>query len=342
MSTLNLDWSSLPFGYLKTNCYVKSVWKDGSWSPIEVVESEYINMHIAATAIHYGQQAFEGLKVYRGKDDKIRLFRWQENAKRLRNSAIGIKMAEVPDELFREAVDIVVKKNIEFLPPYGTGASLYLRPLLYGSGAEVGVKPAAEYTFFIFVSPVGPYFKSGFSPVDIAIVRDSDRAAPLGTGMLKVGGNYAASLKGLEKAKKAGCSSPLYLDAKEKRYIDEIGAANFFGIKNNTYITPESKSILPSITNMSLTALVQDLGLKVERRPVDVDELASFEEVGACGTAAIISPIGKIVDMENDKIYNYCKDGKPGPISTKIYERLQSIQYGEIEDKYGWIDYIKL
>ncbi len=337
----NLDWKNLPFGYVKTKYNVRCYYKDGQWGNLEVSDSEYINIHMAATALHYGQEAFEGMKAYRGKDGKIRLFRWDENAKRLQHSAEGILMAPVPQELFYEAVVKAVKLNEEFVPPYGTGASLYIRPLLFGSGAEVGVRPAKEYMFVVFVTPVGPYFKEGFNPVRIAIVRDSDRAAPLGTGTFKVGGNYAASLRGVEKARKAGYSSPMYLDAKEKKYIDEIGAANFFGIKNNTYITPKSTSILGSITNMSIVQLAEDLGLKVERRPVPVEELETFEEVGACGTAAIISPIGEINDLETGKIYKYCKDGKPGPISTKLYETLVGIQYGEIEDKHGWVTVIE-
>lgn len=333
----NIDWKNLPFGYVKTNYNVRCVYRDGKWGELEVTDSEHINIHIAATALHYGQEAFEGMKAYRGKDGKIRLFRWQENAKRLQHSAEGILMEPVPEKLFFEAITKVVKLNEEFVPPYGTGASLYIRPLLFGSGPEVGVKPANEYTFMVFVTPVGPYFKEGFNPVKIAIVRDTDRAAPLGTGTFKVGGNYAASLRGVKRAHDEGYGSPMYLDAKEKRYIDEIGAANFFGIKNNTYITPKSPSILGSITNMSIVELAKELGLKVDRRPVAVDELDSFEEVGACGTAAIISPIGEIKDLETGKIYTYCPNGKPGPVSTKLYETLVGIQYGDIDDKHGWI-----
>lgn len=334
---IDLNWSQLPFGYVKTNYNVRCVWKDGKWGEVEVSDSEYINIHIAATALHYGQEAFEGMKAYRGKDGKIRLFRWQENAARLRHSAQGIFMAEIDDELFFNMVKKVVELNQEFVPPYGTGASLYIRPLLFGSGPKVGVQPADEYTFLIFVTPVGPYFKEGFNPVKIAVVRDSDRAAPLGTGTYKVGGNYAASLKGVMKAHKEGYSSPMYLDAKEKKYIDEIGAANFFAIKNNTYITPKSTSILGSITNKSLEELAKLLGMKVERRPVEFDELATFEEVGACGTAAIIAPIGEIKDLDTGKVFTYCKDGKAGPVSTKLYETLVGIQFGEIEDPFGWV-----
>jgi len=336
-----LDWKNLPFGYVKTDYNVRCVYKDGKWGNIEVSDSEYISVHMAATGLHYGQEAFEGMKAYRGKDGKVRLFRWDENAKRLIRSAEGVLMAPVPMELFHEAVLKVIKLNEKFVPPYGTGASLYIRPLLFGSGAEVGVRPAKEYMLVIFVTPVGPYFKEGFNPVKIAIVRDSDRAAPLGTGTFKVGGNYAASLRGVMKSHAAGFSSPMYLDTKEKKYIDEIGAANFFAIKGNSYITPKSDSILASITNMSIIQLAEDLGMKVERRPVAVDELESFEETGACGTAAVISPIGEINDLETGKIYRFCKDGKPGPKSTKLYETLVGIQYGELEDKHNWVTIVE-
>lgn len=336
-----LDWKNLPFGYVKTDFNVRCVYKDGKWGNLEVSDSEYISVHMAATGLHYGQEAFEGMKAYRGKDGKIRLFRWEENAKRLIRSAEGILMATVPMELFHEAVLKVVKLNEKFVPPYGTGASLYIRPLLFGSGAEVGVRPAKEYTLIMFVTPVGPYFKEGFNPVKIAIVKDSDRAAPLGTGTFKVGGNYAASLRGVMKSHDKGFSSPMYLDTKEKKYIDEIGAANFFAIKGNSYITPKSDSILASITNMSVIQLAEDMGMKVERRPVAVEELESFDEAGACGTAAVISPIGEISDLETGKVYKYCKDGKPGPKSTKLYETLVGIQYGEVADKHNWITIVE-
>lgn len=333
----DLNWSKLPFGYVKTHYNVRCVWKDGKWGEIEVTDSEFVNIHMAATVLHYGQEAFEGMKAYRGQDDKIRLFRWDENAKRLQNSAAGIYMAKVDSELFFNMVSKVVELNKDFVPPFGTGASLYIRPFLFGTGPKVGVQPSDEYTFIIFVTPVGPYFKEGFNPVKIAVVRDSDRAAPLGTGTLKVGGNYAASLRGVIRAHDAGYGSPMYLDCVEKKYIDEIGAANFFAIKDNTYITPKSPSILPSITNKSLEELAEFLGYKIERRPVAFTELPGFEEVGACGTAAVISPIGEIKDLDTGDVYKYCKDGKPGPVSTKLYNTLVGIQYGEIEDPFDWV-----
>ncbi len=338
----NIDWKNLPFGYKKTNYNVRCYYRNGKWGEIEVSSSEKIDIHIAATCLHYGQEAFEGLKAYTGKDGKIRLFRWQENAKRMRKSAQGILMAEVPDDLFFAAIKKVISLNKEFVPPYGSGASLYLRPLLIGTGAQVGVKPADEYMFMIFVSPVGPYFKEGFKPVDLMICRNHDRAAPLGTGSIKVGGNYAASLVSLKFGHDNNFASVLYLDAKEKKYIDECGPANFFGIKDNTYITPKSPSILPSITNMSLLQLALDLGLKAERRPIDISELSSFEEAGACGTAAVISPIRKIVDLDTDTVYEYANDGEPGPISVKLYNKLNAIQTGDTEDTNNWVEILDI
>jgi len=339
MDQQNTDWGNLPFGYSKTDYNVRSYFRNGRWGEMEISSSEYIPIHIAATALHYGQEAFEGLKAYSGKDGKVRLFRWQENAKRMRNSANGVMMAEVSDEVFYNSVVKVVKMNARFIPPYGTGATLYVRPLLIGSGPEVGVKPANEYLFMVFVTPVGPYFKGGFKTVAIEVVRDFDRAAPLGTGSIKVGGNYAAGMRASERAHQGGFASVLFLDALEKKYIDEAGPANFFGIKNNTYITPQSESILPSITNMSLEQIARDLGLKVERRPVPFEELSSFEEAGACGTAAIISPIKKVTDHSTGETVDY--GDEPGPVSTKLYQQLRGIQEGSIEDIHGWTTVIE-
>jgi branched-chain amino acid aminotransferase len=336
----NLDWKNLPFGYLKTDYNVRCYYRNGNWGELEITSSEYIQVHMAATALHYGQEAFEGLKAFRGKDGKVRIFRWKENAHRMLSSSKGIMLAEVPETLFSEAILKAVQLNKRFIPPYGTGASLYIRPLLIGSGAEVGVKAAKEYMFMVFVCPVGPYFKEGFKPVDIMICRDHDRAAPQGTGNIKVGGNYAASLLSLQEAHDLGYGTTLYLDAKEKRYIDECGPANFFAIKNNTYITPKSSSILPSITNMSLMELAVQMGMKVEKRQVAVEELETFEEVGACGTAAVITPIKKIFDPLTNKIYEYCCEGKPGPISLKLYNQLIAIQYGEAPDTLGWTEIV--
>ena len=330
----NLDWEKLSFGYMPTDYNVRCYYRDGKWGEIEVCSDEYIKLHMAATSLHYGQEAFEGLKAYRCPDGKVRVFRMEENAARLQSTCRGIMMPEVPTELFCEMVKKVVRLNQEYIPTYESGATLYVRPLLIGTSAQVGVHPANEYLFLIFVTPVGPYFKGGFSSNPYVIIRDYGRAAPLGTGTYKVGGNYAASLKANSIAHAKGYASEFYLDSKEKKYVDECGAANFFGIKNNTYVTPKSTSILPSITNKSLMQIAEDLGMKVERRPIPEEELETFEEAGACGTAAVISPISHLDDMDTGKVYNF--GDKPGPWSTKLYETLRGIQYGTVEDKHGW------
>lgn len=336
-----IDWANLSFGYIKTDYNVRIYNRNGQWGELEVSSSECINMHMAATCLHYGQEAFEGLKAFRGKDGKIRIFRLEENAARMQDTCRGTMMAELPTDRFREAILKVVKLNESFIPPYGTGASLYIRPLLIGTGAQVGVRPADEYLFVVFVTPVGPYFKGGFSTNPYVIIREYDRAAPLGTGTFKVGGNYAASLRAGKKAHDMGYASEFYLDAKEKKYIDECGAANFFGIKDNTYVTPKSTSILPSITNKSLMQLAADMGMKVERREIPEEELATFTEAGACGTAAVISPIQRIDDPEKGLSYVFSKDGKPGPVSEKLYNKLRSIQLGEEPDTYGWVTIVE-
>ena len=330
----DLNWSSLSFGYMKTDYNVRCYYRNGKWGEIEICSDEYINMHMAATCLHYGQEAFEGLKAYRCPDGKVRVFRMDENAKRLQSTCRGILMPELPTELFEEMVRKVVTLNQEWIPTYESGATLYIRPLLVGTGAQVGVHPANEYLFLIFVTPVGPYFKGGFYANPYVIIRDHDRSAPLGTGIYKVGGNYAASLLANKKAHDLGYACEFYLDAKEKKYIDEAGAANFFGIKNNTYVTPKSTSILPSITTKSLMQLAEDLGMTVEQRHIPEEELETFEEAGACGTAAVISPISRIDDVETGKRYVF--GDKPGPVSEKLYNLLRGIQYGTEEDKHGW------
>ena len=329
-----LDRANLSFGYMPTDYNVRCYYRNGSWGEVEVCSDEYLKMHMAATCLHYGQEAFEGLKAYRGADGKVRVFRMKDNAERLQRTCRGILMPEFPVEKFEEMVKKVVRLNQEYIPTYESGATLYIRPLLIGTGPQVGVRPATEYAFIIFVTPVGPYFKGGFHSNPYIIMREFDRSAPLGTGTYKVGGNYAASLKANSIAHERGYASEFYLDAKEKKYIDECGAANFFGIKNNTYITPKSTSILPSITNKSLMQLAEDLGMTVEQRPVGEEELATFEEAGACGTAAVISPISYIDDSETGKRYSF--GDTPGPWSTKLYNKLRGIQYGTEPDVHGW------
>lgn len=341
MEKPNIDWSNLSFGYMPTDVNVRCTYKDGAWGELRLTTDTNISLHMAATCLHYGQEAFEGLKAFMGPDGKIRLFRLDENAKRLQSSSRGIVMAEFPEDKFREACLLAVKENLRFVPPYESGASLYLRPLIIGTSPQVGVKPASEYEFILFVTPVGPYFKGGFKTTPFVLMREYDRAAPYGTGTYKVGGNYAASLRAGERAHELGYSNIFYLDAKEKKYIDECGAANFFGIKGNTYITPKSTSILPSITNKSLMQLAEDMGMTVERRPIAVEELATLDEAGACGTAAVISPIERIDDYDEKKSYVFSKDGKPGKVSEKLYNRLRAIQYGLEEDKFGWITLVE-
>ncbi len=331
-----IDWANLSFGYRKTNYNVRCTYRDGKWGEIEVTDSEYINIHIAATALHYGQEIFEGLKAFRGKDGKIRVFRLEENGKRIRRSAEGILMEPVPEELFREMVIKAIELNAEFVPPYGSGASLYIRPLEIGVSARVGVKPSDEYVFLILVTPVGPYFKEGFKPTNICIMRDYDRVAPKGTGRWKVGGNYAASLAAGEKAHELGYSAVLYLDPQEKKYLDECGPANFFAIKDGKYITPASESILPSVTNKSLQQLAKDMGIEVESRHILLEELADISEAAACGTAAVASPIAEIDDLDTGKKYVVSRNGEAGPITTALYNKLRAIQLGEEEDIHGW------
>lgn len=330
------DWANLSFGYIPTDYNVRCYYRDGKWGEMEICSDEYLKLHMAATCLHYGQEAFEGLKAFRCPDGKVRIFRMDENARRLQSTCRGIMMPEVPTEMFEEMVKKVVRLNQEYIPTYESGASLYIRPLLIGTSAQVGVHPANEYMFLIFVTPVGPYFKGGFSTNPYLIVREWDRSAPLGTGIYKTGGNYAASLRANAFAHEKGYASEFYLDAKEKKYIDECGAANFFGIKGNSYVTPKSTSILPSITNKSLMQIAEDFGMTVECRQIPEEELETFEEAGACGTAAVISPISYLDDLEKNKRYVFSKDGKPGPVSTKLYNHLRGIQYGIEPDKHGW------
>ena len=337
-----LDWANLPFGYVPSDYNVRCYYRNGRWGEVEVTSSDTINIHMAATCLHYSQEGFEGLKAFRCPDGKVRIFRMQANAERLQNTCRGILMPELPTERFCEMVRRVISLNTRLIPPYESGASLYIRPLIIGTGAQVGVRAADEYLCVMFVSPVGPYFKGGFATNNYAIVRQYDRAAPLGTGAYKVGSNYVASLMANKLAHDKGYSCEFYLDAKEKRYIEECGAANFFGIKNNTYVTPKSTSVLPSITNRSLQQLARDLGMAVECRPIPVEELDTFEEAGACGTAAVISPIGNIDDLDTGKSYVISKDGQPGPVCERLYHLYRDIQYGIQPDKHGWVEVLDL
>ena len=330
----NLDWSSLGFNYHKTDVNVRFTFENGKWSEMMTTTDEYIQMHMSAFCLHYGIELFEGLKAFRGADGKVRLFRVQDNAERLRSSAERLWLPVPATEMIVNACIEVVKRNERFIPPYGTGASLYLRPVMFGTTAGLGVKPSTDAMLIVYCSPVGAYFKEGIKPIKVAIDRGQDRAAPRGTGDVKVGGNYASSLLSGAHAHAKGYSNVLYLDPAEHKYLEECGAANFFGIKEGKYITPKSSSILPSITNKSLRQLAADQGLTVEDRRVPVEELSTFEECGACGTAAVISPIGEIHDLQTGVIYKY--GDEVGPTCLSLYNQLQDIQYGRAEDKHGW------
>ena len=341
MEKKNIDWSNIGFGYMPTDYRYVSMYQNGSWDEGALTSDPNITLNECACVLQYAQTCFEGLKAYTTEDGHIVTFRPDLNGERMENSAKGLEMPPFPKERFVDAITKVVEANAAFVPPYGSGATLYIRPYMFGYDSIIGVKPANIYQFRVFCTPVGPYFKGGFSTNPYVIIREYDRAAPHGTGIYKVGGNYAASLRANKKAHDLGYSCEFYLDAKEKKYIDECGAANFFGIKNNTYITPKSTSILPSITNKSLMQLAEDMGIKVERRPIPEEELETFEEAGACGTAAVISPIQRIDDLENGKSYVISKDGKPGPICTKLYNKLRGIQYGDEPDTHGWVTIVE-
>ncbi|MCX7678726.1 MAG: branched-chain amino acid aminotransferase [Spirochaetes bacterium] len=331
----NIDWKNLPFGYVKTDYNIRYYYKNGQWSAGELSSDEIIPLHMAAPCLHYGQEAFEGLKAFETVDGRIVAFRPDENAKRLERSCERIFIPKISENMFLDAIKRVVAANARFVPPFGTGASLYIRPLVIGTGAKVGLGPAEEYLFIVFVTPVGPYYKGGFKPVRALVIEEFDRAAPQGVGDCKVGGNYAAGLRGSEYGHKRNFPIVLYLDPKEKRYIDEFSTSNFVAIKGSTYISPDSPTILQSITNKSLGVIAEELGMNVERRQVDIAELELFDEVGAVGTAAVITPVYSITYREKEYIF-----GTPdaaGPVITKLYDRLTKIQTGEVEDTHGWL-----
>lgn len=333
---VNIDWSKLGFNYTKTDFRYISKWKDGNWDNGKLTDDNTIVVSEASTAFHYGQQCFEGLKAYKTSDGKIQLFRPDMNCKRMNSSCRRILMPEIPEEKFIDACIKVVKSNEHYVPPFGTGATLYLRPFIIGVGDNLGVKPAVEYLFCVFCSPVGPYFKSGLAPVNFT-TSDYDRAAPNGTGAAKVGGNYAGSMLPHELAVKRGFADCIYLDPATHKKIEEVGAANFFGItKNNKFVTPKSNSILPSITKYSLLHIAKEyLKMEVEERDVYIDDLDQFTEAGACGTAAVITPIGGI-EYKN-KLHVFYSETEVGPVTRKLYDTLYNIQFGNIKAPEGWI-----
>ena len=336
MDKARLDWPNLDFGYRQTDFNIRYTWKDGRWDEGILTPDETIPLHIAATCLHYGQECFEGLKAFETKSGDVVIFRVEENARRMIRSCERVHMASMPEDKFIDAVFRVINANRRFVPPYGTGASLYVRPLVIGTGPQIGVKPAREYMFLILVTPVGPYFKTGFKPVALMIEDEYDRAAPCGVGHVKVGGNYAAGLHPSLLARRQGYADALFLDAQEKKYIDECAPANFYGItKDDQYVTPDSHSILPSITNMSLIRLAEEMGLRPQRRPIPVEEIFELTEAGCCGTAAVITPVGSITYHERKAVYS--KDGKAGKWTTELYEKLTAIQVGDAADKYEWV-----
>lgn len=335
--TVEIDWDNLGFEYHKLPYRYVSYYKDGQWDNGQLSEDATLHISEASPALHYGQQAFEGLKAYRTKDGSIQLFRPDRNAAHLQATADRLLMPQVPTEQFIDAVKQVVKANEDYVPPYGTGATLYLRPLLIGVGDIIGVKPANEYIFTVFAMPVGAYFKGGLVPTNFIVSEDYDRAAPYGTGAAKVGGNYAGSLLPGKQAKSNGYSDVIYLDPATHTKIEEVGAANFFGITaDNEFVTPLSPSILPSITKYSLLELAEKrLGMTVIEGDVPIAELDRFVEAGACGTAAVISPIGGI--QFKDKRHVFYSETEVGPVTRRLYDELVGIQFGDIEAPEGWI-----
>lgn len=335
--TVNLDWDNLGFAYRKLPFRYISHFKDGKWDDGKLTDDATLHISESSPALHYGQQAFEGLKAYRTKDGSIQLFRPDQNAERLQRTADRLLMPHVPTDKFIAAVKSVVRANEEFVPPYGTGATLYIRPLLIGVGDIIGVKPAEEYIFTVFAMPVGSYFKGGLTPTNFIVSKEYDRAAPNGTGAAKVGGNYAASLLPGKYAHEKQFSDIIYLDPATHTKIEEVGAANFFGItKDNQFITPLSPSILPSITKYSLLYLAKErFGMEAIEGDVFVDELDKFTEAGACGTAAVISPIGGI--QNGDDFHVFYSETEVGPVTRKLYDELVGIQFGDVEAPEGWI-----
>eukprot|EP00531_Pseudo-nitzschia_arenysensis_P010696 CAMPEP_0116116864 /NCGR_PEP_ID=MMETSP0329-20121206/1264_1 /TAXON_ID=697910 /ORGANISM="Pseudo-nitzschia arenysensis, Strain B593" /LENGTH=406 /DNA_ID=CAMNT_0003610385 /DNA_START=313 /DNA_END=1533 /DNA_ORIENTATION=+ len=343
---LDTPWEDLGFQIRPTNSHVKLTWKEGEgWSKPELVEEPYVNLHIGATVLHYGQACFEGLKAFTHEDGDVYSFRPEENAARMQSSCRRIMMPELPTELFCNAVQAVVKDNIEYVPPYGSGGALYIRPLLFGSGPRIGLQPADEYTFVIMVMPVADYYEGGLSkPVDALIIKDYDRAAPQGVGAVKVAGNYAADLLPNMESKKKGFPIGLYLDAKTQQYIEEFSTSNFVGIDNDSkkYVTPRSPSVLPSITNKSLMQIAKDEGYAVEERNVSVEELKDFDEVLAVGTAVVVTPVGSATILGNeeenaeDTVYNFGVEGELGETTKRLYHKVRAIQMGDEEDTHGW------
>lgn len=329
----DIDWKSLTFSYTATDYIVRCSYANGAWGALFVTADPTIPIHAAAAGLQYAQQCFEGLKAYRRADGTIGIFRPEMNAQRMQDSAKAMYMPPLPTDMFLQAVTMAVQANIEYLPPYGTGATLYIRPIMFGTTPRVGVTSADEFEFCVVVTPIGPYYPAGFGTTPFIINRHVDRAAPLGTGQYKVGGNYASSFRATEPAHEAGMGV-LFLDSAEHRYLDECGGANIFLVKNGTYCTPKSDSILPSIINRSLMQLCRDNGIPVEERRIEVSELGEFQEAASCGTGAAISPISTITDPDNGIVYNYGEEA--GPVCQLLYHALRDIQFGRVPDIHNW------
>ena len=341
MAKKDIDWKNLGFGYVKTDKRYVSNFKDGAWDNGELIEDDMIQISECACVLQYAQTIFEGLKAYTTEDGKVVCFRPDLNASRLADSARRLEMPVFPEDRFIDAVVKVVEANMDFVPPYGSGATLYIRPYMFGSDAVIGVKPANEYQFRVFCTPVGPYFKGGAKPITIR-VSDFDRAAPHGTGHIKAGLNYAMSLHAIVDAHQKGFDENVYLDAGSRTKIEETGGANLIFItKDGKFVTPKSNSILPSITRRSLEVVAKEyLGMEVEEREVYLDEVKDFAECGLCGTAAVISPVGKIVDHGKEICFPSGME-QMGPKTKELYDTLTGIQMGRIEAPEGWIKVIK-
>lgn len=341
MEKKDIDWSNLGFGYVKTDKRFVSNYKNGAWDEGELTSDDMISLSECAGVLQYAQTVFEGLKAYTTEDGRIVCFRPDLNASRMADSAARLEMPVFPEDRFVQAVVDTVKANIGYVPPYGSGATLYIRPYMFGSNPVIGVKPADEYQFRVFCTPVGPYFKGGAKPITIK-VSDFDRAAPHGTGHIKAGLNYAMSLHAIVTAHKEGFDENMYLDPGTRTKVEETGGANFlFVTKDGKVVTPKSSSILPSITRRSLMVVAKDiLGLEVEEREVYFDEVKDFAECGLCGTAAVISPVGKIVDHGKEICFPSGME-EMGPVTKKLYETLTGIQMGRIEGPEGWIKVIE-
>ncbi len=337
MEKKDLDWSNLGFAYMPTDFRYVAEYKDGSWGEGELITDPTVTINECAGVLQYAQQCFEGLKAYTTADGSIVTFRPDMNAKRMVESAERVEIPPITEEMFLEGVDEVVKANEAWVPPYGTGATLYIRPYIFGSGPVIGVAPAPEYQFRIFCTPVGPYFKGGIKPITLC-VSDFDRAAPHGTGGIKAGLNYAMSLHPTMLAHRNGFDENMYLDPGSRTFVEETGGANFlFVTKDNEIVTPQSDSILPSITRRSLVYVAENcLGMKVITRPVKLDELGDFTECGVCGTAAVISPVGKIIDHGREICFPSGME-EMGPVTKKLYNTLTGMQFGTIEAPEGWI-----